>query len=139
MKIPDGTATVCVEVLHVVKAGHWRNLRRLCGTVDARVRRTAQIFIPNNLQVRIFGVFLLWENGRSILIGCCFFLCKKKGNRHNTLHIKLTIRFERHSPGRGKRYPVRIRNDRSFLCLDSAISQKSYRMSEFYHALFGRV
>ena len=37
------------------------------------------------------------------------------------------------------RYPVKVRNDRPFLCLGDTISQKSSRIFWFYHALFGRV
>ena len=62
-KSPDGTATVCVEVLHLTKVGHWGNLRRLCRTEDAQVRRTAQMRENHrNLQVRV-SVFFVVESG----------------------------------------------------------------------------
>ena len=35
VRIPDGTAAVCVEAPHLTKVGHWGNLRRLCGAEDA--------------------------------------------------------------------------------------------------------
>ena len=42
VRITDGTATVCAEVLCLAKAGHRNYLRRLHKTGDAQVRRPAQ-------------------------------------------------------------------------------------------------
>ena len=122
VRIPDGTATVCVEVLHLAKASHWGNLRRLCRIEDTQVRRTAQ----------------MWESTRFCKYGTCGFLLRKNGCGDSVCRVAAAF-FCRtagrapdppcmDSPGGAGRSPteycllvwqgdpVRIRNNRPLLC-----------------------
>ena len=54
MQIPDGTATVCVEVLHMAKAGHWGQPEKAMQSLGCASQENCSNAVEHkNLQVRI--------------------------------------------------------------------------------------
>ena len=151
VRITNGTATVSVEVLCRTKVSHWDVPRR---RTESRKRKSGELLelsASMNLQVRILVVFVVGKRPQHPY-GCCgFFICQFLFHLYipqNSLHPgefcgPFQILDFRICNFIGKmiplRYPVKVRNDRPFLCLGDAISQKSNRIFWFYHALFGRV
>ena len=151
VRITNGTATVSVEVLCRTKVSHWGIPRR---RTESRKRKSGELLelsASMNLQVRIPVVFVVGKRPQHPY-GCCGFLFANffsififrktlciPGSFADPLQILDFSICDFIGETIPLRYPVRIRNDRPFLCLGDAISQKSNRIFWFYHALFGRV
>ena len=140
MRIPDGTATVCVEVLYLAKAGHWVSPEK---AIENR-RSASQENCSNEVKTQGSAstdsvVFCCGKTAAAALdrVAAAFCYDRRRAPPCTIAPAVIARKPTEYCLSIPFGDPVGNRNNRPLLCLALAISQRASGIHWVYHALTG--